>query len=473
MAVYFRHGSNGAYKSAYAVWFEILPALRNGRLVVTNIEGLKPMETIEKILGEKFPVGAQLIRIFSRSEEGVRLWQNWFSWMPIGALVVIDECQDLYTADVGFKREKAQQRPLDDFLPNLPSGFADLFYSRWTKVDLSTLDEGDTDDTGGTQVDEQGRLLYPFNFYGAFMRHRKYQWDIIMLTPDWTSIPSWLRGCAQEAYSHRSTDTFFRKRKPRIFNHRPNSTKTAPSTKADYASCSSKKIPVDVFALYKSTGTGGFNESKSDISILKSPKFLLAILIGFAAIGKFLWDVNNVFFSDDEISSAQISEVPATNAQSNVDDVSQVVVDNSTAAPSGVGLDSGGIGSQNITPTRTNVINPFFEHFDVFNGAKNVYFTGLNARRIHGQFADEYIFRVDMEDGRYYLRSDVLSNYGYFFDVIDDCLIVVRNSSIRTLVTCPPREVQTAQAKIEENANVEQLESVDIFNLSKAHTPQI
>ncbi|MEF1175109.1 zonular occludens toxin domain-containing protein, partial [Vibrio sinaloensis] len=67
MAVYFRHGSNGAYKSAYAVWFEILPALRNGRLVVTNIEGLKPMETIEKILGEKFPVGAQLIRIFSRS----------------------------------------------------------------------------------------------------------------------------------------------------------------------------------------------------------------------------------------------------------------------------------------------------------------------------------------------------------------------------------------------------------------------
>lgn len=38
MAVYFRHGSNGAYKTAYAVWFEILPALRQGRIVVTNIE---------------------------------------------------------------------------------------------------------------------------------------------------------------------------------------------------------------------------------------------------------------------------------------------------------------------------------------------------------------------------------------------------------------------------------------------------
>ncbi|MCE9832389.1 hypothetical protein LZ675_19485, partial [Vibrio diabolicus] len=28
MAVIFRHGSNGSYKSAYATWFEILPALR-------------------------------------------------------------------------------------------------------------------------------------------------------------------------------------------------------------------------------------------------------------------------------------------------------------------------------------------------------------------------------------------------------------------------------------------------------------
>ncbi|HHC7274589.1 TPA: zonular occludens toxin domain-containing protein, partial [Vibrio campbellii] len=55
MAVIFRHGSNGSYKSAYATWFEILPALREGRLVVTNIEGLRPKESIEKILGETFP----------------------------------------------------------------------------------------------------------------------------------------------------------------------------------------------------------------------------------------------------------------------------------------------------------------------------------------------------------------------------------------------------------------------------------
>ena len=33
------HGAPGSFKSASATWFEVLPALRKGRLVVTNIEG--------------------------------------------------------------------------------------------------------------------------------------------------------------------------------------------------------------------------------------------------------------------------------------------------------------------------------------------------------------------------------------------------------------------------------------------------
>ncbi|RZP71754.1 zonular occludens toxin, partial [Vibrio vulnificus] len=250
----------------------------------------------------KFPPSAKLIRIFTRSEEGVLLWQNWFNWMPIGALIIIDECQDLYSPDVGFKREKAIARPLSDFLPLLPENFSELFHSRWIPCDPENMGDGDTDDTNRTQYDEHGRLLYPFNFYGAFMRHRKYQWDIIMLTPDWTSIPTWLRGCAQEAYSHRSTDTFFRKRRPRIFNHSPKSTKTDPTTKKDEQYVTSKKIPIDVFALYKSTGTGDFNESKSDISIFKSPRFILTMLIAVLAIGNTVRNFVNAS-SDSDLDS--------------------------------------------------------------------------------------------------------------------------------------------------------------------------
>ncbi len=467
MAVYFRHGSNGAYKSAYAVWFEILPALRNGRLVVTNIEGLKPMETIEKLLGEKFPPGAQLIRIFSRSDNGVYLWQNWFSWMPSGALVVIDECQDLYTADVGFKREKAQRKPFEEFVDLLPPEFSELFYSRWTKVDPSTLDEGDTDDTGGTQVDEQGRLLYPNNFYGAFMRHRKYQWDIIMLTPDWTAIPTWLRGCAQEAYSHRSTDTFFRKRKPRIFNHRPNSTKTAPSTKADFASCTSKKIPVDVFALYKSTGTGGFNESKADITILKSPKFLLAILIGVAAIGKFVWDLNHVLSDSDESAPSEIAPAPEADSLNDSGHVQNTMGTNKAAASGGSGLVRGNDTAQAGSEIVFDAVNPFFEHFEVFNGAEAVYLSSVQRRVFKSHAEIEYLFRVDKPQGAFYVRSQVLSDYGYRFLLLDDCTVVVNSDLVERMITCAPYDSQ-AIVKNEVQDKAQQLESVDIFNLNKS-----
>ena len=40
MATSFRYGHGGSYKSACAVWFDLLPALREGRICITNIHGL-------------------------------------------------------------------------------------------------------------------------------------------------------------------------------------------------------------------------------------------------------------------------------------------------------------------------------------------------------------------------------------------------------------------------------------------------
>ena len=40
MAASIFHGPPGSFKSASAFWYEVLPALRAGRVVVTNIEGI-------------------------------------------------------------------------------------------------------------------------------------------------------------------------------------------------------------------------------------------------------------------------------------------------------------------------------------------------------------------------------------------------------------------------------------------------
>ncbi len=41
MAITIRTGPNGSYKSAYTVYFVIFEALKAGRVVVTNIEGMQ------------------------------------------------------------------------------------------------------------------------------------------------------------------------------------------------------------------------------------------------------------------------------------------------------------------------------------------------------------------------------------------------------------------------------------------------
>lgn len=469
MAVYFRHGSNGAYKTAYAVWFEILPALRSGRVVVTNIEGLKPLESIESLLGEKFPVSARLIRLFSRKRQGIELWQNWFSWMPVNALVVIDECQDIFAPEAGFKRDNALKRPLEDFLPSLPEGFSELFHERWSMADTSNLDVGDTDDVGETQLDEHGRLLYPDNYYGAFMRHRKYQWDVILLTPDYTSIPKWMQGCATDAFSHTSTDTFFRKRKPRIFNHRPKSSKTAPSTKQDLASCSSKKIPLDVFALYQSTGTGGFNASKADVTILRSPMFIFAVVIGLLATINFFreWYVLSSNSEDSVVSSAQVPE----SSNQVVEDVVSVPLDENQVNTQ---VDSGLANSSGANESRVQVVidavNPFYVAFPVFNNAESVYLTSVLVTKESAQGVEfeSYRFRIDKNGGSYYIGSNILGQYGYEFQRIDECLIQVRQGNTFRMLTCPPNKEAPPEVQLGSEQNkAEQLQQFDIFNLSK------
>lgn len=442
MAVSFRHGGNGSYKSAYAVWFEILPALRAGRLVVTNIEGLRSLESIESLLDEKFPSSARLIRIFSRSVEGVELWQNWFSWMPIGALIVIDECQDLFTKKVGFNMEKVNYKPLDSFLENLPKDFSDYFHSRWQPHDPTKFDDGDIDDTGRTQLDEKNRLLYPFNFYGAFMRHRKYQWDIVMLTPDWTAIDTSLRGCAQSAFGHRSTDTFFRKRRPRIYSHLPNTTATKP-TKADSANVTSLKIPLEVFALYKSTGTGGFNSSNADLTMLKQPKLWGSFLVLVLCLGYLIYGVTNVFFSSDENtieevtkdsqSTKTVSEVQKPDSGNIQQTDKAVSKDIDLLVPSN---DYNEVNTGSIHP-----VNAFTKHFPNFDSANGIYISSVN-KVIKGVITrTEYLFMVDGQRSKHYISSDALERMGYRFKSVDDCMVMVTYGKGQQLVMCTPQIV--------------------------------
>ncbi|HIF9476085.1 TPA: zonular occludens toxin domain-containing protein [Photobacterium damselae] len=429
MATSFRYGANGSYKSACAVWFDLLPNLRAGRVCVTNVEGMQPLDVIQKRLGEKFPDSTRLIRISSRNQDGIFLWQNWFCWMPIGAFVLIDECQDLFGKHVGFKMEKQQWKPFDEFADKLPSNFSELFYSSWKPVDLSVIDAGELDDTGRTQYDEQGRLLYPFEFNGAFMRHRKYNWDIVLLTPDWKQIPSEIKGCAELAKGHVNKDCFFSKRKPRIFEHHPTASASKP-TKEDLVY--RQKVPVDVHLLYSSTGTGQVTKSGMASALFKQPKLYISFIIFLACVGYFVYALSSVLSDSSEsdkknVESNQVSHSSSSNTKNGNTQDSSV---------SG-GVDSAAV-SNDDSKKSSGFVSSVATFFPFINDAKSAYITALNVSRVDGHTNLDLMFKVIGPSGRYYVPNSTLVSLGTEVKILDECLVELKHDNQSVYVSCPP-----------------------------------
>ncbi|OLQ70012.1 hypothetical protein BIT28_10735 [Photobacterium proteolyticum] len=437
MAVSFRYGANGSYKSACAVWFDLLPNLRAGRVCITNVEGMQPLKVIEKRLGEKFPDSAQLIRISSRNLPGVKLWQNWFCWAPIGSFLLIDECQDLFGKHVGFKMEKQQLLPFEEFEPDLPAGFRELFESKWQPVDIENIDDGELDDTGRTQYDETGRLLYPFEFNGAFMRHRKYNWDIVMLTPDFKQIPSEVKGCAEVARQHKNTDMLFRKRKPRVYEHHPTVATTKPA-KDDLIYY--QKVPVAVHLLYSSTGTGKQTKSGQAVALFKQPKILIAFLIVFFCMGYLIYALSG-FLTDDVASDSSVTEggqvAEVSGAQSSSDVETSGDIDQSAPRSGGLGTGAGRNGDHKASDSghfRLGGLASFFP----YNGAEEVYVSSVLVSR-RGETVDlDLLLKVVSRSGVFYLNKKHLELTGVSFVVLDECLVQIKKGDLVHFLTCPP-----------------------------------
>ncbi|MBJ6907674.1 zonular occludens toxin domain-containing protein, partial [Vibrio cholerae] len=62
------------------------------------------------------------------------------------------------------------------------------------------------DDIGERIVDENGLIIMPENFEEAFQRHRKYNWDIVLCTPNISKLGSEIKSVSETAINHSSLD---------------------------------------------------------------------------------------------------------------------------------------------------------------------------------------------------------------------------------------------------------------------------
>jgi len=225
------HGDPGSYKTSSLINDYLVPAIKVGRVVVTNIRGVKSPQEIAEIFSFSLPETSEIINV-EFNEAGFNLMARFFHWAPLGALILMDEGQRVYPTR------------------------------------LRNFSEYDN-------PDENGR---PMTVEDAFDSHRHMNWDIYISTPNISKIHKEIRAVAEFGYRHKNLSTvfsFLKGRYKRVVHNAENS----GASVSNVISSTLKKMDVRTFNVYESTATGNTKDSSSSVSLFKQPKVLLLLLV--------------------------------------------------------------------------------------------------------------------------------------------------------------------------------------------------
>jgi zona occludens toxin len=434
MATKVFHGPPGSYKSSTAMWFEIVPALRAGRVVVTNLQGILTLEEIQRELKEVFPNTARLLRISIGNDTGMLLMRNFFHWLPIGALIFLDEIQDIYPNDKSFKASDYDYKQEGAFNEFLPTEFVDIYHEEQRKIKGNVNIEDYQDDIGESLFDERNYLRYPRTLRECFMRHRHYNWDILLATPDIKEISSFIRSVCEVAYAHSSKDAIpipYYKRRPRILEHLP---KTNGISVGKNDIVTFKKVPLDVFKLYKSTATGKSTKSGAGQSPITP-----SVIVGFAFVVAYILYMVFFFFDDEspEVDEPLANSLPNEISQSPKASAAPVQVVNAsvrTAQKSDGEISPFSFRRASVsvvTAPNNFVALPFGASKMYVNGVNTIYFNKFKVTR-------DYIFTVYIDGEELSIGSESIIAMGYKIFYKSDCLLELRSNKHSNYIYCEP-----------------------------------
>lgn len=237
MSIKIHWGPPGSYKTAGAVQDDLIPAWKSGRTIITNIRGLNA-ESLASATGMHPDEGGDLILVDSESAEGRARMARWFHWAPRGALIFVDEAQAVWP-------------------------------KAWTVRDLAELDY-----PGGTaQAEADSR---PHCFTIAIDKHRHYNWDFVLTTPNIRKVRDEIRQAADGGYKHRNLALIGLRG---IYVEGFHTAEDNGATPSDFLSITRKRIKKSVFRAYSSTSTGQTTDTISGTPLWKNPR--LVGMVGF------------------------------------------------------------------------------------------------------------------------------------------------------------------------------------------------
>tara|TARA_R110002124_G_scaffold258410_2_gene424221 strand:- start:12234 stop:13487 length:1254 start_codon:yes stop_codon:yes gene_type:complete len=386
-------GGNGAYKSASAVEFDIIPELLKGRIVVTNIRGC----TLEKCIEQypEIPDTANVIYIDTSVAGSMDKLQTWFRWAPHGSLIVLDEIQNIH-------RQAWREKDLQKFI---------------LKVEVNGVKREAT-------YEEAEQLGQPYDFLDAFTRHRHFNWDIVFTTPNIKYLRTDIRNTTEIAYRQANGALLgFKGRFKRSMHDADENKPNANSL------TQTLKIKQKTFKCYDSTSTGKVQDTRAGTNIFKSPRLIMALA---CSIGAFCYAVFSggfdALFNPPSSAPAEISQ-QATSAVSK-DGVKSASVGSQDAAVQ-AGHTTINLLSSEPVPVDTNIIsNDVFSSYD----ASITYFEGFSSGKVI-----YFLIEFDKwkENGKAFsLSSGELLNIGYRFKWLSECAVMLYFGESERLITC-------------------------------------
>ena len=265
MSIKIYWGANGSYKSASAVEFDIIPELLRpvvemkqedgtitirpaGRVVVTNIRGC----TLERVMEQypDVPDTSEIIYLDTSKAGTMDKLQTWFRWVPDGALIVLDEVQLIH-------RKAWREKDLEKF----------------------TLEVDDNGVKRKATFEEAEQLGKPHDMLDAFTRHRHFNWDLVLTTPNIKYIREDIRNTCEVAYRQANGALIGFNGKFKRSMH--DASENKPSSGSLVQTLSIKK---KTFKCYQSTKTGIVQDTRAGTNVFKSPRLLLALACSAGAI---------------------------------------------------------------------------------------------------------------------------------------------------------------------------------------------
>jgi zona occludens toxin len=381
MTCVIHHGPPGSFKSFAIVQNVVIPALKAGRTVVSNIRGLDNIDKISEVMGIDIPDGTKLINVPQRNADDFKKMAVFHHWAPTGALIVIDEAQAVYPTSL---------RSLSVF--NVPEGQERSF--------------GNEGETLPTQVER------------AFDMHRHYNWDIYVSTPNIAKIHKEIRLVVEYAYRHRDMTGLlpWKKNEWREFKH--DAEQSGKSVSHYIGAPVVRKADVRVFECYKSTATGKAKGSNENKNIFNDPKLRIYLSIMFLALCGFIYTM----YGAVQRYSARINPVDEADTQ-----VSSQIVSVTRSS------DTVRVTDPHVSPLDYQLVIPL----QTLLQGRTLYYTG--------SFFGEHYFTAIGRDDDLQFSGDDFEASGYQINILSACVVslVARNSAF--YATCAPDTVEDTQ----------------------------